>query len=43
LRLLEEEEKKLDALAKMLEAGEQSGIANNFDPEEHLNSLKHRK
>ena len=43
LRLLEEEEKKLDALAKMLKAGEQSGVADNFDPEEHLNSLKHRK
>ena len=42
LRLLESEEQKLTDLRKALIAGEQSGWAENFDPEEHLKEL-HKK
>jgi len=42
LRLLEQEEKKIDALKAALELGENSGIAEDFDPKGHLNSL-HKK
>ena len=40
LRLLEEEEKKSIALRQAIKDGIDSGIAENFDPEEHLKSLK---
>jgi antitoxin ParD1/3/4 len=45
LRLLEQEEKKLDALKAALELGENSGIAEDFNARDHLNSLhkKHKK
>ena len=45
LRLLEEEEKKMDALNTALELGENSGIAEGFNARDHLNSLhkNHRK
>ena len=40
LRLLEEEESKVLALRKAIQEGIDSGIAENFDPKEHLKSLK---
>lgn len=40
LRLLEEEEKKLILLTKAIEDGANSGLAEDFDPEEHLKNLK---
>lgn len=43
LRLLEEEENKILALRKAINEGFQSGIAENFDPKKHLESLKARK
>lgn len=43
LRLLEEEENKILALRKAINEGIQSGIAENFDPKKHLESLKARK
>jgi antitoxin ParD1/3/4 len=43
LRLLEEEESKTIALKNAIQEGIDSGIAHNFDPAEHLKSLKARK
>lgn len=43
LRLLEEEESKIVALKKAINEGIESGIAENFDPKEHLESLKAKK
>lgn len=40
LRLLEEEEQKSIALRNAIEAGVNSGIAMDFDPEAHLKMLK---
>ncbi len=40
LRLLEEEENKLIALKKAIQDGMDSGIAEDFDPQAHLESLK---
>ncbi len=40
LRLLEEEEKKTALLRKAIEEGVDSGLAEDFDPDEHLMSLK---
>ena len=40
LRLLEEEEQKYYALKKAIQEGIDSGIAENFDPKEHLKQLK---
>jgi antitoxin ParD1/3/4 len=40
LRLLETEEQKLAALRSALMEGEQSGIIEDFDPEQHLRSLR---
>jgi antitoxin ParD1/3/4 len=42
LRLLETEEKKIQALRAAIEEGEKSGMVENFDPEAHLEEL-HRK
>lgn len=39
LRLLEEEELKTQSLIKELEAGEQSSMVNDFNPQEYLSSL----
>jgi antitoxin ParD1/3/4 len=40
LRLLEEEEQKIIALRHAIEEGVISGLAEDFDPEEHLKMLK---
>ncbi|HOX79087.1 MAG TPA: type II toxin-antitoxin system ParD family antitoxin [Bacteroidales bacterium] len=42
LRLLEQEEKKLNALKVTLELGEESGIAEEFNAKDYLKSL-HKK
>ena len=43
LRLLEEEENKAAALKHAIQEGIDSGIANDFDPKKHLQSLKVNK
>ncbi len=43
LRLLEEEENRLEALKKAINDGIESGIAENFDPDLHLKELKAEK
>ena len=43
LRLLEEEEQKFYALRSAIEAGIESGVALNFDPDKHLEKLKRSK
>jgi antitoxin ParD1/3/4 len=40
LRLLEEEENRLTVLKKSIQEGMNSGRAEKFDPEKHLESLK---
>ena len=40
LRLLEEEEQKIIALRHAIEEGINSGIAEDFNPENHLKMLK---
>lgn len=40
LRLLEEEESKVTALKNTIQEGIESGIAYDFDPKKHLESLK---
>ena len=43
LRLLEEEETKVIALRKEIQAGIDSGVAKDFDPKCHLESLKSKR
>ncbi|WP_299900708.1 type II toxin-antitoxin system ParD family antitoxin [Aquimarina litoralis] len=43
LRLLEEEESKAAALKNAIQEGIDSGIAHDFNPKDHLKSLKARK
>ena len=43
LRLLEEEETKVMALKNAIQEGIDSGIAYEFDPKDHLESLKTKK
>jgi len=43
LRLLEEEENKLAVLKNAIDEGLQSGRAENFNPQKHLESLKASK
>ena len=43
LRLLEEEENKITALKKAIHEGMDSGIAKNFNPKKHLETLKANK
>ncbi len=43
LRLLEEEENKISALRSAIQEGLNSGIATDFNPQKHLESLKSRK
>lgn len=40
LRLLEEEENKLFALRTAIQEGIESGIADDFNPESHLEKMK---
>jgi antitoxin ParD1/3/4 len=40
LRLLEEEEQKIIALRHAIDAGINSGLAEDFNPDEHLKMLK---
>lgn len=40
LRLLEEEEQKIIALRHAIDEGIKSGLAEDFDPTEHLKMLK---
>ncbi|MFT5581216.1 MAG: antitoxin ParD1/3/4 [Psychromonas sp.] len=40
LRLLEEEEQKVIALRHAIEEGVNSGLAEDFDPDDHLKMLK---
>jgi antitoxin ParD1/3/4 len=42
LRLLETEENKAIALKNAIQEGVDSGIAHDFNPEDHLNALKAR-
>lgn len=42
LRLLEQEEKKIEVLKEALELGENSGIANDFNSKKHLTDLHKR-
>ena len=43
LRLLEEEESKVMALKNAVQEGIDSGIAYDFDPKKHLESLKNKR
>lgn len=43
LRLLEEEENKVQILKSAIQEGIDSGIAKNFDPKKHLETLKANK
>ena len=43
LRLLEAEENKVIALKNSIQEGIDSGIAHDFDPKKHLESLKAKK
>jgi antitoxin ParD1/3/4 len=43
LRLLEEEENQIKVLKRFLQEGIDSGIAENFNPKKHLESLKAKK
>ena len=43
LRLLEEEESKVVVLKRAIQEGINSGIAYDFDPKKHLESLKSKK
>lgn len=40
LRLLEEDESRITALKSAIASGIESGVAVNFDPQEHLEMLK---
>ena len=40
LRLLEENEERMIALKAAISEGQESGIAENFNPQQHLESLK---
>ena len=43
LRLLEEEESKVNAVKKAIQEGVDSGIAHDFEPKNHLDMLKSKK
>lgn len=43
LRLLEEEENKVHFLKNAIQEGIESGIAKDFDPQKHLETLKANK
>lgn len=43
LRLLENDEQQLELLRSALEKGVNSGFVNNFDPDEHLKTLRENR
>jgi antitoxin ParD1/3/4 len=43
LRLLEEEESKVTAVKNAIDEGINSGMAKDFDPKKHLDSLKSKR
>jgi antitoxin ParD1/3/4 len=43
LRLLEEEENRIAALKNAIQEGLESGIATDFNPKKHLESLKAKR
>ena len=43
LRLLEEEEQKIIALRHAIDEGINSGLAEDFDPEQHLKMMKAKR
>ena len=43
LRLLEDQEQRIAALRSAIEEGMNSGIVENFDPQEHLQQMIARK
>lgn len=43
LRLLEENEKDLQELKMAIDDGMNSGVATDFNPQDHLNSLKEKR
>ncbi len=43
LRLLEEEEQKVQLLKNAIQEGLESGVAVNFNPKKHLETLKAKK
>jgi len=43
LRMLENEEEKVNILRAAIQKGIDSGIAEDFDPDEHLKSLKAKR
>ena len=43
LRLLEEDENRVVLLGNAIREGIESGVAKNFDPNEHLKSLKAKR
>ncbi len=43
LRLLEDQEQRMAALRSAIEEGMNSGIVEDFDPQEHLQQMKERK
>ena len=43
LRLLEENEERMIALKAAIAEGQESGIAENFNPQQHLASLKAKR
>lgn len=43
LRLLEEEEKKVELLKYAIQEGIESGVATDFNPKKHLEALKAKK
>ena len=43
LRLLEDQEQKMAALRSAIEEGVNSGIVDDFDPQEHLQQMTARK
>jgi antitoxin ParD1/3/4 len=43
LRLLEEEEQKIIVLRQAIDEGVKSGLAEDFDPDEHLKLMKSKR
>ena len=43
LRLLEDQEQRIAALRSAIEEGMNSGIVEDYDPQEHLQQMKARK